>query len=93
MVASKVHGPMTARDVRVVWADGQLYVCKSPTDIAVFTSPEPKKRAGMYQAEIGEGVLRFQPATCGSCRQRVMKSPVGQMSVADIVAAGSLIEA
>lgn len=91
IVASRVTGLMTAKDVRVVWHEGWLYVCKSPTDIAAFQCDEPKKKGGYYKTMIGVEALGMVPPGCGSCRKRVRESPVGQMSVEQIVAAANVM--
>lgn len=89
-VCSRVFGPHQARDVRVVWAEGRLYIVASPSDIRVFDVPQqPRKTAGTWKVMLTDGTaLRLQPATCGTCRRRVMASPAGQMTVDEIVAAG-----
>lgn len=89
MIASRVQGLVSARDVRVVWADGHLYVCKTPTDITVLACEKPKRMPGSWRTQVGEANVVFTPPGCGSCRRRVMASPIGQMSVDAIVSAGS----
>lgn len=93
MIASKVSGAAIARDCRVVWTEGVLYVCKSPADIQTFECERPKKVAGSWTAHVGEAVVRWQPPGCGSCRRRVMQSPVGQMSVDEIAASVQSVDA
>ncbi len=90
-VVSRVFGFITARDCRVVWKDGVLYVAKSPQDVTAIPCDAPVKSAGTYKVAFGEGqALRFQVPSCGSCRARVQKSPVGKMSVEDIIAAAQV---
>jgi hypothetical protein len=81
---------VVARDARVVWAEGRLYVIRTPTDIVVFETDEPKKRSGQWEAKVGEGFVRFMPPGCGSCRRRIESSPIGRMSRQDIYAAGTV---
>jgi hypothetical protein len=90
IIASRTHGLVKAKDVRVVWTDGHLYICQSPTDITVFACDQPIKRGGMWKVQVGESTITFQPPGCGSCRARVKASPVGQMSVEEIVASVSV---
>ena len=92
-IFTRTHGFLTARDVRVVWKDGTLYVCKTPTDIAAFQTDAPVKRGGYYHVQMGEATLRLQPPGCGSCRRRIQQSPVGRMTVDDIVAAVAHVDA
>lgn len=84
-IIGRTFGFLTTKDVRVIWRDGQLYVCSSPTDIAVFASEKPVKKSGMYLAKIGDQTLRLQPPGCGSCRRRVQQSAIGQMSAQTII--------
>lgn len=86
VIVSRVHGLVNAKDCRVIWSDGQLYICKSPTDISVFACDEPRKNAGSWKVRVGEAAMRFQPPSCGSCRARVKASAIGQMSAEDIIA-------
>lgn len=92
-IASRVHGLVQASDVRVIWQDGRLYVCHAPDNIQMFECDEPQQSAGSWKAVIGEQVIRFQPPGCGSCARRVMASPIGQMTVDDIVAAVASVQA
>lgn len=85
MIASRVAGLVVARDCRVVWADGYLYVCRSPTDITVLASDKPRKIAGSYRVQVGDGQVVMTPPGCGSCRRRVQASPIGQMTVQQII--------
>lgn len=90
MIASRVQGFVTARDCRVLWTEGHLYVCRSPTDITVLATDKPKRQSGMYRIQLDGGAnITMTPPGCGSCRRRVMASPIGQMSVDAIVAAAS----
>jgi len=94
VAASRVFGLVTARDARVVWADGVLYVARSPTDVAAFSSEKPpRRRSGVYEAQVGEAMIRIQPATCGSCKRRILASPVGQMSVQAVIDAVAAVGA
>lgn len=90
MIASRVQGFVTARDCRVLWTEGHLYVCRSPTDITVLATERPRKLAGSYRVQLegGAKVMMTAPG-CGSCRRRVQASPIGQMSVDAIVASAS----
>ncbi len=90
VIASRVLGVVNARDVRIVWRDGWLYVARSPTDIASFACEQPKRHGGSFRVLIGEGTLTFYPPGCGACKRRVMASPVGQMSADEIVAAAGV---
>lgn len=90
LIATRTFGLMTARDVRVLWQDGKLYVCKSATDISVFTADKPTKRSGMWTTDVGGTTIKFQPATCGSCRQRVRSSAVGKMTPEEIITSQSV---
>lgn len=92
-IASRVHGLVTARDVRIIWQDGRLYVCHSPASIEVFECEEPQRSAGSWKAKVGDLVLRFQPPGCGSCARRVKASPIGKMTVDEIVAAAASVQA
>lgn len=89
-IASRTFGLVQARDVRVVWRDGRLYIAKSPTDVITFECAAPVKSAGTYRVQIGEAALRFQVPSCGSCRRRIQQSEVGRMSTEDIIAAVSV---
>lgn len=90
-IASRVRGLVTASDCRVVWTEGHLYICRTPTDITVFECEVPKKIAGSYRTQVGEGTIVVTPPGCGSCRRRVAASPVGQMSVEQIVGAAASV--
>jgi hypothetical protein len=93
VIASRVQGVVQARDCRVIWQDGHLYVCRSPTDIAVFACELPKKSGGMWRTTVGEDTIVFRPPGCGSCRARVLASPIGQMTREAIVASVASIGA
>lgn len=93
IVASRVHGAVTAKDCRVVWTEGKLYVVRTVADIVVLDSPEPKKIGGAYKASTEQGDVRIQPPGCGSCRARVRASDIGQMSLEQITAAGLTVDA
>lgn len=93
MVASRVHGLVTAKDCRIVWTNGRLYVVRTTTDIVSFSCDAPKKHGGTYKAVVGASAITMQPPGCGSCRRRVLASPIGQMSVAQIVAAVESVDA
>lgn len=80
-IASRTHGALSVRDVRIVWDDGTLYVVHTNGDVAAFATEAPKKVGGMWTVQIGEAALRFQPPGCGSCRARVQSSVGGQMSL------------
>lgn len=90
VIASRVTGLVTARDVRIVWTDGTLYVVRSSTDIAVFPTDQPKRHGNTWKVTVGEGSLTWYPPGCGACKRRVLASPVGQMSVDQIVAAAGV---
>lgn len=88
VVASKLTSPsFSAKDVRVLWTEGTLYVVEQSGSVTTFSTPEPTKRGGYWATTVGEETLTFVRPGCGSCRARVMKSAAGQMSVEEIVAA------
>lgn len=94
MIAGRVHGAVKARDVRILWTDGLLYVCHSASgSIVAYPCERPKRHAGSWVTKLTEGDVRFTAPGCGSCRRRVAESAVGRMSVEDIVAAGALADA
>lgn len=88
-VASRIHGAVKGRNVRVVWQDGRLYVAKTPTDVVVVTSQAPQKTGGSFKASTLDGDVTIQVPHCGSCRRRIETSAVGQMPLADILAFGT----
>lgn len=90
VIASRFTGPIKVRDVRVVWTNGTLYVCKSRSDIKAFSCEEPTRKGGYYQVMIDGQIASFQLPGCGTCRRRVQASPVGQMSIEEIVASVSV---
>lgn len=93
VIASRVYGLVNAKDARVVWTSGWLYVVRSPTDIIAFECSKPTKHGGTYKAKLAEGTITFLPPGCGSCRRRVQASAIGQMSVTQIVSAVESVDA
>lgn len=91
VIAGRVNGAVTAKDARVVWTDGRLYVCDSVSGrITAVESSEPKRYGAYYRCESGGRNITFQPPGCGTCLRRVKASKVGRMSVEQIVAAGTV---
>lgn len=93
MIAGRVHGAVKARDCRIVYNDGTLYIAESLSGtITARPSSEPKRSGGSWLATTPDGDIRFSPPGCGSCKARVKASEVGQMSPEQIVAAGVLAD-
>ena len=92
VIAGRVHGAVQAKDARVVWKDGHLYVCDSVSGrIASLETTEPKRYGAFYKCETSTRTITFQPPGCGTCRRRVASSKVGQMSVDEIVASATVV--
>lgn len=87
-IASRVYGALKGKDCRCVWADGWLYVVRAVTDIVAVECEMPKRAGGTFKTLVDGQALTFLRPGCGSCRRRVQASPIGQMSVDDIVARG-----
>jgi hypothetical protein len=87
-LASRVHGALKGRNVRVVWQDGKLYMAKSPSSVQVITSEAPEKAGSFYRASTVDGQVTIQVPHCGSCRARLQASEVGKMSLEAILAFG-----
>jgi len=90
VIAGRVHGAVQAKDVRIVWTDGVLYICHTSGKIESLRTTEPTRYGAFYKCETDTKNVTFQPPGCGSCRRRVAASKVGQMSVEEIVAAGKV---
>lgn len=81
---------MQAKDARVVWTDGRLYVCEISGAVTSYETTEPKRYGAMYKCETDSRNITFQPPGCGTCIRRVKASKVGRMSIEQIVAAGKV---
>jgi len=93
-IIQRTHGYIAMKDLRVIWKDGKLYLAKSPTDITVLDCPQPPtKSAGTWKTIIEDKGLRLQTPSCGSCRARMQRSAIGQMTVDQIVEAAALLQA
>lgn len=66
-----VSGAMKARNSRVIWTDGTLYVThrragRIVTDTTATTEPvEPSARNGIWLAESDTGVVKWSRKGCG----------------------------
>lgn len=93
-VASRVYGAGLKRgkNVRVVWADGRLYVARSVDDVVIFNTAKPVRVGGQFKAVLDDGTdaLVFQVPSCGSCKARIQSSAVGKMSRDAILAFGAV---
>lgn len=96
-VASRVYGAglKRGRNVRILWAEGRLYVVRSVDDVVIFDTAKPVKGGGQYKAVLTDGkdAIVFQVPSCGSCRSRIQSSAVGQMAQDAILAFGREVAA
>lgn len=94
VIASRVHGVVTARDCRVVWTDGRLYVVRESGDVvSLECEVKPRRMGGGWQATLPTSIVTFSKAGCGTCVRRIKASAGGQMTVEQIVASVDSVDA
>ena len=79
-----VRGALNGYRVRVVYADGRLYMVKSATNIVSLASEEPvQHQSDLWQFSTANGNVTVVARGCGSCGYRL-----GRLKVEDIVVSG-----
>lgn len=86
-IAGRVRGAVQAKDARVVWEDGVLYLVTSRTDVTSYPASQPRRMGGLWQSTLSDGrAVSFIRPGCGACLRRITAA-LSPMTLEEIRAA------